>query len=92
MRGDVRKIESLYKSPYGIVLVCGPTGSGKTTTLYTILHKINDEIRNISTVEDPIELKIEGLNQSQVNAKAEYTFASALRALLRQGSRRHHGR
>ncbi len=81
---DIKKLESLYKSPYGIVLVCGPTGSGKTTTLYTILHKINEEIRNISTVEDPIELRIEGLNQSQVNPKAEFTFASALRALLRQ--------
>ncbi len=81
---DIKKIETLYKSPYGIVLVCGPTGSGKTTTLYTILHKINDEYRNISTVEDPIELRIEGLNQSQVNHKAEFTFASALRALLRQ--------
>ncbi len=81
---DVKKIELLYQAPYGIVLVCGPTGSGKTTTLYTILHKINDEMRNISTVEDPIELKINGLNQSQVNSKAEYNFASALRALLRQ--------
>lgn len=81
---DTKKIELLYKSPYGIVLVCGPTGSGKTTTLYTILHKINDEIRNISTVEDPIELRIAGLNQSQVNAKAEFTFATALRALMRQ--------
>jgi len=81
---DVKKIETLYKSPYGIVLVCGPTGSGKTTTLYTILHKINQEVRNISTVEDPIELRIEGLNQSQVNTKAEFTFATALRALLRQ--------
>lgn len=81
---DVKKIETLYKAPYGIVLVCGPTGSGKTTTLYTMLHKINEEIRNISTVEDPIELRIEGLNQSQVNPKAEFTFSSALRALLRQ--------
>lgn len=81
---DIRKIEELYRSPYGIVLICGPTGSGKTTTLYTILHKINDDYRNISTVEDPIELTIEGLNQSQVNVKGEYTFASALRALLRQ--------
>lgn len=82
--GDIKKIETLYKSPYGIVLVCGPTGSGKTTTLYTVLHKINEEIRNISTVEDPIELRIPGLNQSQVNPKADFTFASALRSLLRQ--------
>ncbi len=81
---DIKKLEHLYKAPYGIVLMCGPTGSGKTTTLYTILNKINDEIRNISTVEDPIELRITGLNQSQVNPKAEFTFATALRALLRQ--------
>lgn len=80
----VKKIETLYKAPYGIVLVCGPTGSGKTTTLYTMLHKINDEMRNISTIEDPVELRIDGLNQSQVNPKADYTFATALRALLRQ--------
>jgi type IV pilus assembly protein PilB len=81
---EVKKLEMMYKAPYGIVLMCGPTGSGKTTTLYTMLHKINEEIRNISTVEDPIELKIEGLNQSQVNSKAEFGFSTALRALLRQ--------
>ncbi len=81
---DVRKLEYLYKSPYGIILVCGPTGSGKTTTLYTVLQRINDDIRNICTVEDPVELQIEGLNQSQVNPKADYTFASSMRALLRQ--------
>jgi type IV pilus assembly protein PilB len=81
---DSNKIELMYKAPYGIVLVCGPTGSGKSTTLYTILNKINSEIINISTVEDPVELKIEGLNQSQVNPKADFTFASSMRALLRQ--------
>jgi type IV pilus assembly protein PilB len=81
---DIRKLEYLYKSPYGIILVCGPTGSGKTTTLYTVLQRINDDIRNICTVEDPVELQIEGLNQSQVNPKADYTFASSMRALLRQ--------
>jgi type IV pilus assembly protein PilB len=81
---DVKKLEFLYKSPYGIILVCGPTGSGKTTTLYTVLQRINDDIRNICTVEDPVELQIEGLNQSQVNPKADYTFASSMRALLRQ--------
>ncbi len=81
---DATKIELLYKSPYGIVLVCGPTGSGKSTTLYTIMNKINSELINVSTVEDPVELKIEGLNQSQVNAKADFTFASSMRALLRQ--------
>lgn len=81
---DVTHIEHLYKAPYGIVLVCGPTGSGKSTTLYTILNKINDEIINVSTVEDPVELKLEGINQSQVNPKADFTFASSMRALLRQ--------
>lgn len=81
---DIRKLEYLYKSPHGIILVCGPTGSGKTTTLYTVLQRINDDIRNICTVEDPVELQIEGLNQSQVNSKADYTFASSMRALLRQ--------
>ncbi|MBY0450543.1 MAG: Flp pilus assembly complex ATPase component TadA [Cyanobacteria bacterium] len=81
---EIRKLERLYKTPYGIILVCGPTGSGKTTSLYTMLHKINDDYRNISTVEDPVELQIEGLNQSQVNPKADYTFATSMRALLRQ--------
>ena len=81
---EAEKMELLYKSPHGIILACGPTGSGKTTTLYTILNYINDDVRNICTVEDPIELTIEGLNQSQVNPKADYTFASSMRALLRQ--------
>lgn len=81
---DIKKLEAMYKSPYGILLICGPTGSGKTTTLYTILNQVNDDARNISTIEDPIELKLEGINQSQVNNKADFTFASALRALLRQ--------
>ena len=83
-QADSDTIELMYKAPYGIVLVCGPTGSGKSTTLYTILHNINSELINISTVEDPVELKIEGLNQSQVNPKADFTFASSMRALLRQ--------
>jgi type IV pilus assembly protein PilB len=81
---EVRKLEVLYKMPHGIVLVCGPTGSGKTTTLYTILQVINEDVRNICTVEDPVELLIDGLTQSQVNPKADYTFASSMRALLRQ--------
>ncbi|MBX2861830.1 MAG: Flp pilus assembly complex ATPase component TadA, partial [Vampirovibrio sp.] len=81
---EIIKVENMYQSPYGIVMVCGPTGSGKTTTLYTILNKINEDSRNISTIEDPVELYIEGLNQSQVNPKADFTFASSLRALLRQ--------
>lgn len=81
---DTKKLKYLYQSPHGIILVCGPTGSGKTTTLYTVLNQINDDIRNISTVEDPVELSIEGLNQSQVNPKADFTFATSMRALLRQ--------
>jgi len=81
---ETKKLELLYKMPHGIVLVCGPTGSGKTTTLYTILQTINDDVRNICTVEDPVELLIDGLTQSQVNPKADYTFASSMRALLRQ--------
>lgn len=81
---EIRKLEILYKMPHGILLVCGPTGSGKTTTLYTVLQRINDDIRNICTVEDPVELSIDGLTQSQVNPKADYTFASSMRALLRQ--------
>lgn len=68
----------------GVVLVTGPTGSGKSTTLYSCLNLINSEQVNISTVEDPIEANITGINQSQVNEKAGFTFATALRALLRQ--------
>ncbi|MGE0199661.1 MAG: GspE/PulE family protein [Candidatus Melainabacteria bacterium] len=81
---EIEKLDQIIRAPYGIILVCGPTGSGKTTTLYTILNKINTDDRNISTVEDPVELTIEGLNQSQVNPKADYTFATSMRALLRQ--------
>jgi type IV pilus assembly protein PilB len=81
---DVKKMEYLYHKPHGILLVAGPTGSGKTTTLYTILNKINDDDINISTVEDPVELSIEGLNQTQVNAKIEFNFAASIRALMRQ--------
>jgi len=65
-------------------LTSGPTGSGKTTTLYTILKALNKEDVNITTIEDPVEIKLEGINQSQVNAKADITFASCMRAILRQ--------
>ncbi|MBK8190709.1 MAG: type II/IV secretion system protein [Vampirovibrionales bacterium] len=81
---DVERLERLYRSPYGIVLVCGPTGCGKTTTLYAVLNKLNEDVRNISTVEDPIEFRIDGLNQSQINPKVDYTFASSIRSLMRQ--------
>ncbi|TVR92488.1 MAG: type IV-A pilus assembly ATPase PilB [Wenzhouxiangellaceae bacterium] len=70
--------------PYGMVLVTGPTGSGKTVTLYTALGLLNDEGRNISTVEDPVEIRMKGVNQVQQNAKQGLTFAAALRSFLRQ--------
>lgn len=72
------------KSPNGMILSTGPTGSGKTTTLYTILNQLNKPEVNISTIEDPIEYRIERVNQSQINTKIGYTFAIGLRALLRQ--------
>jgi general secretion pathway protein E len=74
----------LLMRPHGILLVTGPTGSGKTTTLYAGLSEINDQTRNILTVEDPIEYYIEGIGQTQVNVKADMTFARGLRAILRQ--------
>lgn len=81
---DLGKIHDMVQSPNGIILTSGPTGSGKTTTLYTILKALNKEDVNITTIEDPIEIKLEGVNQSQVNAKADITFASCMRAILRQ--------
>ena len=81
---DLGKIHDMVQSPNGIILTSGPTGSGKTTTLYTILKALNKEDVNITTIEDPIEIKLEGINQSQVNAKADITFASCMRAILRQ--------
>ena len=77
-------IDSLIHKPHGIILVTGPTGSGKTTTLYAALERINDNSRNIMTVEDPIEYFIDGIGQSQVNTKVDMTFARGLRAILRQ--------
>jgi type IV pilus assembly protein PilB len=74
----------LIAQPNGIVLVTGPTGSGKSTTLYACLQEINAEDINICTIEDPVEFKLSGVNQFQVNEKAGFTFASALRAMLRQ--------
>jgi general secretion pathway protein E len=79
-----KTIDDLIHKPHGIILVTGPTGSGKTTTLYAALERINDNSRNIMTVEDPIEYFIDGIGQSQVNTKVEMTFARGLRAILRQ--------
>jgi type IV pilus assembly protein PilB len=81
---DMTRFESIIKSPNGIILVTGPTGSGKSTTLYTVLKELNDEKRNIVTVEDPVEYHLEGINHVQVIPKAGLTFASGLRAILRQ--------
>ena len=77
-------IDELIHKPHGILLVTGPTGSGKTTTLYAALERLNDHTRNIMTVEDPIEYYIDGIGQTQVNTKVEMTFARGLRAILRQ--------
>ncbi len=82
--GDMEIMTSLVEKPHGILLVTGPTGSGKSTSLYACLDQLNDRSRNILTVEDPIEYDIEGIGQTQVNAKADMTFAKGLRAILRQ--------
>nr|WP_312667301.1 ATPase, T2SS/T4P/T4SS family [Tissierella praeacuta] len=76
--------DKILSQPYGMLLVTGPTGSGKTTTLYTILQELNQIEKNIITIEDPVEYKLNGINQVQVNTKAGLTFASGLRSVLRQ--------
>jgi len=81
---DHELLDNLLHKPHGIILVTGPTGSGKTTTLYAGLTSINDATKNILTVEDPIEYNLEGIGQTQVNTKADMTFARGLRAMLRQ--------
>jgi type IV pilus assembly protein PilB len=81
---EMRQFDNILKNPNGIILVTGPTGSGKSTTLYTALSELNREDVNIITVEDPVEANIDGINQVQTNNKADLTFASALRSILRQ--------
>lgn len=81
---ELKKFDHILKNPHGILLVTGPTGSGKSTTLYTALSELNKEDVNIITVEDPVEANIDGINQVQVNPKADLTFATALRSILRQ--------
>lgn len=81
---EMEKFDNILKRPNGIVLVTGPTGSGKSTTLYTALSELNSDMVNIVTVEDPVEANIDGINQVQVNTKANMTFANALRSILRQ--------
>ena len=81
---DMAKVERAIKKPYGMILANGPTGSGKSTTLYTILKQLNDPESSIITIEDPIEYSLEGLTQIQVNTQTELTFANGLRSILRQ--------
>lgn len=81
---ELVKFDRILKNPHGIILVTGPTGSGKSTTLYTALSELNTEDVNIITVEDPVEANMEGINQVHVNEKAGLTFAAALRSILRQ--------
>ena len=81
---NLHLFEEIIQNPHGIILVSGPTGSGKTTTLYAMLKELNTIGRNIITIEDPVEYRLNGINQSQVNTKAGYTFATGLRSILRQ--------
>ena len=81
---DLIKFRNEYTKPYGMILTTGPTGSGKTTTLYAIMKILNRREINIATIEDPVEYDIEGINQIQVNAKTNLTFANGLRSILRQ--------
>lgn len=85
LRGvPLKDFESAFSEPYGIVLVTGPTGSGKTTTLYSVLTRLNKPSVNIITLEDPVEYQLDGVNQVQINAQAGLTFANGLRSFLRQ--------
>jgi type IV pilus assembly protein PilB len=81
---NIDKYNNLITKPYGLILVTGPTGSGKTTTLYSMLNQLNDKSKNIVAIEDPVEYELEGINQTQINNKAGLTFASGLRSFLRQ--------
>ncbi len=84
LKPDYERLTQLVHRPHGIILVTGPTGSGKTTTLYAALSDLNDGSKNILTAEDPIEYQLEGIGQTQVNTKVDMTFARALKAMLRQ--------
>lgn len=83
-KDNLDRLDKMIAQPYGMLLVTGPTGSGKTTTLYTILRELNVQTKNVITVEDPVEYKLKGINQIQVNTKAGLTFAAGLRSILRQ--------
>lgn len=81
---DLQKVTNAFNKSYGMILSTGPTGSGKTTTIYAILKILNTREKNIMTIEDPVEYRIQGANQVQVNAKTNLTFANGLRSILRQ--------
>ncbi len=81
---NIKLVREAIKKPYGLILISGPTGSGKTTTLYSMLNEVDREHQNVLSLEDPIEYNIEGMSQSQVHAEIGYTFASGLRTTLRQ--------
>jgi type IV pilus assembly protein PilB len=83
LEDSYKRFSESFKKPYGAILVTGPTGSGKSTTMYSTLNILNEEAKNIITVEDPVEYRLAGVNQMQVNPKAGLTFASALRSILR---------
>lgn len=81
---DLKKVTSAFNKPYGMILSTGPTGSGKSTAIYAILKILNSREKNITTIEDPVEYRVNGINQIQVNTKTNLTFASGLRSILRQ--------
>ena len=83
-RGAYSEFHRMLHSPYGMMIVSGPTGSGKTTTLYAAIHELDQQVRNIMTIEDPVEYQFENINQSQINKLADISFANGLRAILRQ--------
>jgi len=83
-RGAYAEYHRMLHSPYGMMLVTGPTGSGKTTTLYASIHELDQQVRNIMTIEDPVEYMFDNINQSQINKLADISFANGLRAILRQ--------
>jgi type IV pilus assembly protein PilB len=83
-RGAYHEFHRMLHSPYGMMIVSGPTGSGKTTSLYAAIHELDQQVRNIMTIEDPVEYQFENINQSQINKLADISFANGLRAILRQ--------